>query len=194
MPMDHEFHYVEPPEIQIIITPRAQAALDELQATIAARYPEATFDVHTGWRSAGIYLEATVDVGDTDEVFGAIVDRLIDFKIEGIPISVSVSQPPERVWEQHLAYQERQARRILDALPDRIAQDPAVMSVAPVVKGTRVQVESVLTRLAGAADVADVLALYPEITIDDVRACIAFARDQVAAATRREAAAEPALH
>jgi hypothetical protein len=41
-------------EIQITITPRAQAALDELQAMIATRCPEATFEVQTGLDPAGI--------------------------------------------------------------------------------------------------------------------------------------------
>lgn len=192
--MSDDFVYEEPPEIQIIITPRAQAAVDELQAMIAARYPEATFSVYTWYDTAGIYLEATIDIEDTDEVRDVFRDRLLDIQVEdGIPVDVRVSQPPERAWEQHLEYQERQARRILASLPDRIAQDPGVMSGAPVITGTLVSVESVLAHLASIADVEDVLSLYPEITIDDVRACLDFARTQVAAATRREAATEPAI-
>lgn len=192
--MSDDFVYEEPPEIQIIITPRAQAAVDELQAMIAARYPEATFSVYTWYDTAGIYLEATIDIEDTDEVRDVFRDRLLDIQVEdGIPVDVRVSQPPERAWEQHLKYQERQARRILESLPDRIAQDPGVMSGAPVITGTLVSVESVLAHLASTADIEDVLALYPEITIDDVRACLDFARSQVAAATRREAATEPAI-
>lgn len=64
---------------------------------------------------------------------------------------------------------------------------------APVIKGTLVQVESVLAQLARTPDLEDVLALYPELTIDDVRACLEFARTQVAAATRRAAPTEPAM-
>ncbi len=186
--------YEEPPEIQIIITPRAQAALDELRAMIAERYPEATFSVYTWYDIAGIYLDAFIDVEDTDEVRDVFKDRLLDIQIEnGIPVDVRVSQPPERGRAQYREYRERQARRILESLPDRIVQDPEVMFGAPVIKGTLVQVESVLAHLASAADIADVLTHYPEITVDDVRACLDFARSQFAEATRRRTPTEPAL-
>lgn len=180
-------------EVTITITPRAQAALDELQAMIAARYPEAAFAVEKSFEPAGIYLVATVDVEDVDEVFHVVVDRLVDFQIEGLPVFVEVSQPPERRWAQHLEYRERQARPILESLPERIVQDPEVMFGAPVIKGTLVQVESVLAHLANGADFDEVLTHYPEITIEDVRACLDFARTQVAAATRRVGASEPAM-
>ena len=192
--MSDDFVYEEPPEIQIIITPRAQAALDELQAMIAARYPEAAFSVYTWYDTAGIFLEATIDVDDTQEVLDVFMERLVDIQVEdGVPVYVRVSQPPERAWAQRLTYQERQTRRILESLPDRIVQNPDVMLGAPVIKGTLVQVESVLAQLANTADFGEVLTHYPEITIDDVRACLDFARTQVAAATRRVAASEPAM-
>lgn len=192
--MSEEFHYEEPPEIQIVITPRVQAALDELQALITARYPEATFSVYTWYDTAGIFLEATIDVDDTEEAHDAFMDRLLDIQVEeGIPVHVRLSQPPERTRAQNFEYRQRQARRILESLPDRIVQDPDVMSGAPVIKGTLVQVESVLAQLANTADVDDVLTHFPEITLDDVRACLDFARTQVAAATRRVKTAEPAV-
>ena len=185
--MSEDYVYVEPPEIQIIITPRVQEALDELQAMIAARYPEATFSTYTWYDIAGIFLEATVDVDDTEEVHEVFMERLVDIQVEdGIPVYVQVTQPSERRQAQFAEYQEQQQRRILESLPERIVQDPDVMFGAPVIKGTLVQVESVLAQLASTADVNEVLALYPEITIDDVRACLDFARTQVAAATRRE--------
>lgn len=88
----------ESPEIQIIITPRAQAALDELQGLIAARYPQATFTVQKGYEPAGIYLVAMVDIEDTDEVVEVFMDRLIDIQVEdGIPVYVTVLHPRERV-------------------------------------------------------------------------------------------------
>ncbi len=178
----------ESPEIQITITPRAQAALDELQAMIAARYPEAIFDVQKGWRSAGIYLEATVDVEDTDEVLDVFMDRLVDFQIEGIPVSVSVSQPRERVWAQ---FREQRSRVILAPSADRIVQNPAALFTHPVVKGTLVPVEMVLAHLARNADFDEVLTYYPEITLDDVRACLAYAQSLVAGVPRREEVAAP---
>lgn len=58
---------------------------------------------------------------------------------------------------------------------DRIIQDPAVMVGKPVVKGTRIPVELVLQHLAENLDLADLFAAYPELTRDDVKACLAYA-------------------
>ncbi len=180
----------ESPEIQIIFTPRAQAALDELQAMIAARYPEAAFVVEKGDEPAGIYLVATVDIDDVDEVFGVVVDRLIDIQVEdGIPVYVTVRQPRERVWAQ---FREQQSRVTTAPPSDRIVQNPAAMFTHPVVRGTLVPVEMVLAHLARTADFDELLTHYPELTMDDVRACLAYARSLVAAAPRREEVAEPA--
>jgi hypothetical protein len=98
-------------EIQITITPRAQAALDELQAMIAARFPQATFEVQTGHGPAGIYLLATVDIDDTDEVFEVVVDRLVDMQVEeGLPVYVVPLRPIERVVAE---FRRQQAGEVL---------------------------------------------------------------------------------
>ena len=68
---------------------------------------------------------------------------------------------------------------------DRISQDPAVMVGKPVVRGTRIPVELVLGHLAVNPDVNELFAAYPHLTIEDVQACLAFARDAVAAKRRR---------
>ncbi len=58
---------------------------------------------------------------------------------------------------------------------DRIIQDPDVMVGKPVVKGTRIPVERVLQHLEE-NDWADLFAAFPELTDEDVRACLAYAR------------------
>lgn len=58
---------------------------------------------------------------------------------------------------------------------DRIVQDPTIMVGKPVVKGTRIPVELVLQHLAENLDLADLFAAYPELTRDDVKACLAYA-------------------
>ncbi|MGH2616105.1 MAG: DUF433 domain-containing protein [Thermomicrobiales bacterium] len=193
--MDEEYVYEEPPEIQIIITPRVQAALDELRAMIATHYPEAAFSVYTWYESAGIYLSATIDTDDIDEVRDVFKDRLLDIQVEeGIPVYVDVRQPPERARAQARAIQEEQwqARKNFESLPDRIVQDPSILGGNPVIKGTQIRVEMVLAHLARFADFDEVLAHYPEITMDDVKACLAVAQSLVAAAPRQEAVATPA--
>ncbi len=59
----------------------------------------------------------------------------------------------------------------------RIALDPAVLAGKPVVRGTRMSVEFVIGLMAERWSEADILAAYPTLTVDDLRACLAYARD-----------------
>jgi uncharacterized protein (DUF433 family) len=61
---------------------------------------------------------------------------------------------------------------------DRIVQDPAIMVGKPVVKGTRIPVERVLHHLEE-NDRADLFEAFPELTAEDVRACLVYARKAV---------------
>jgi uncharacterized protein (DUF433 family) len=45
----------------------------------------------------------------------------------------------------------------------------------PVVKGTRIPVERVVAYLAHNPDLTDLFVAYPELTIEDVKACLAYA-------------------
>ena len=58
---------------------------------------------------------------------------------------------------------------------DHIKQDPRIMAGKPVVAGTRIPVERVVAHLANNPDVTDLFAAYPELTIEDVKACLKFA-------------------
>jgi uncharacterized protein (DUF433 family) len=64
---------------------------------------------------------------------------------------------------------------------ERIAQDPAVMVGKPVIRGTRIPVESILDWLSGNLDLNELFAAYPRLTVEDVQAALAFARDAVRA-------------
>jgi uncharacterized protein (DUF433 family) len=66
----------------------------------------------------------------------------------------------------------------------RITCDSTVMVGKPVVRGTRIPVETVLGRLADNPDLSDLFAAYPRLSIDDVKACLAFAQAQVRKARR----------
>ncbi|MCC7103540.1 MAG: DUF433 domain-containing protein [Chloroflexi bacterium] len=61
---------------------------------------------------------------------------------------------------------------------DRITRDPAIMVGKPVVRGTRIPVERVLAHLEE-NDRADLFEAFPELTEEDVRACLAYARAAV---------------
>lgn len=78
--------------------PRVQAALAELRGMISAVHPTAEFTVSRGDDPEGIYLTATVDVDDTDEVVDLFIERLLDMQIdEGLQIYVVPVEPLERV-------------------------------------------------------------------------------------------------
>lgn len=61
-----------------------------------------------------------------------------------------------------------------DELLERISLDPKVMAGKPVIKGTRLTVESILNLLAHGATPEEILEEYEGLTEEDVRACILF--------------------
>ena len=77
---------------------------------------------------------------------------------------------------------------------DRIVQDPKVMLGKLVVKGTRIPVELVLEELANNLDLEELFRAHPALTMDDVRACLAYAHElvhQTYDASRSNLAATP---
>ncbi len=61
----------------------------------------------------------------------------------------------------------------------RIIQDPAILSGKPVIRGTRIPVEVILEYLAHNPDFDELFADYPRLTIDDVKAALAYAQHLV---------------
>lgn len=58
---------------------------------------------------------------------------------------------------------------------DRIVTDPTICGGQPVIKGTRVLVRTLLSYLAHGSFVPEILAEFPSLTEEDVRAVVAFA-------------------
>lgn len=56
-----------------------------------------------------------------------------------------------------------------------ITVDPKVMAGKPVVRGTRIPVQRVLAYLAETPDFDQFFADYPELTLADLQACLAYA-------------------
>jgi uncharacterized protein (DUF433 family) len=61
---------------------------------------------------------------------------------------------------------------------ERITIDPAVRFGKPCVRGTRLTVGDVLGYLAGGMTEAEVLADFPQLTHEDILACLAFAAER----------------
>lgn len=60
----------------------------------------------------------------------------------------------------------------------RIAIDPEVRFGKPCVRGTRLTVGDVLSYLASGMTEDEILADFPQLTRDDIRACLAFGADR----------------
>jgi uncharacterized protein (DUF433 family) len=58
---------------------------------------------------------------------------------------------------------------------DHITVTAGVRSGKPCIKGTRITVYDVLEYLAGGMTEAQILADFPDLTAEDIRACLAFA-------------------
>ncbi|MGA2594504.1 MAG: DUF433 domain-containing protein [Bryobacteraceae bacterium] len=62
-------------------------------------------------------------------------------------------------------------------LTDRIVIDSKILTGKPVVRGTRISVELVMELLAAGWSHAQILASYPHLTEEDIRACLAYASE-----------------
>jgi uncharacterized protein (DUF433 family) len=62
---------------------------------------------------------------------------------------------------------------------DRIIVDPKILVGKPVIKGTRLAVDFILDLLAQGWSHEEILRNYPGLTVEDVQACLAYARDVV---------------
>ena len=62
-----------------------------------------------------------------------------------------------------------------DFVDERIIRDPKICGGQPVFKGTRVTLRTVLASLADGDSAEDILADFPSLSPEDLRAAIAFA-------------------
>jgi uncharacterized protein (DUF433 family) len=63
---------------------------------------------------------------------------------------------------------------------ERIEINPQVMMGKPVIRGTRITVELILTKLSEGETEAELIEDYPHLTQDDIRAAIAYGAASVA--------------
>jgi uncharacterized protein (DUF433 family) len=63
-------------------------------------------------------------------------------------------------------------------LLDRIVIDQAIRFGKPCIRGTRISVGDVLGYLAGGMSESQILSDFPQLTTDDIRACLAYAAER----------------
>jgi uncharacterized protein (DUF433 family) len=61
---------------------------------------------------------------------------------------------------------------------ERIVIDPQVRSGKPCIRGTRITVYDILEYLAGGMSEAQILADFPSLTAEDIRAVLSFAAER----------------
>lgn len=62
----------------------------------------------------------------------------------------------------------------------RITANPEIFSGKPIIRGMRISVELILSLLTQGETVEDILADYPDLEPEDVRACLAYAHAVIA--------------
>ncbi len=65
-------------------------------------------------------------------------------------------------------------------LRERIVSDPDILLGKPAVQGTRISVAFVLSLLAGGTGEAEIVKYYPNLTVEDIRACCLYASENLA--------------
>jgi len=60
-----------------------------------------------------------------------------------------------------------------------IAADPEVMYGKPCIKGTRIPVDLILDKLAAGQPIQDILEGYPQLTDEDIRACMQYGANSI---------------
>lgn len=65
----------------------------------------------------------------------------------------------------------------MSELADRITLNPEIRSGKPIIQGTRITVIDVLEYLAGGMSQEEILADFPDLSLEDIRAALAFAAE-----------------
>jgi hypothetical protein len=79
----------QPLDLSFLMTSEMKAAIEGVKLLIAAGFPEATFAVEYGEDPVGVYLIATIDLEDLEEVRDLYRDRIVDLQVdEGLRLYV----------------------------------------------------------------------------------------------------------
>jgi uncharacterized protein (DUF433 family) len=62
---------------------------------------------------------------------------------------------------------------------DHITAEPQVMYGKPCIKGTRIPVDLILDKLAAGQPIEDLLEGYPQLTRENIQACLHYGADSV---------------
>jgi uncharacterized protein (DUF433 family) len=83
-----------------------------------------------------------------------------------------------RVFASYTWSARKKWRRAMSELRERITINPEIRSGKPIFRGTRITVSDVLEYLAGGMSPEEILGDFPDLTIEDIRAALAFAAER----------------
>ena len=66
----------------------------------------------------------------------------------------------------------------MPSLYDRIILNPEIRSGKPTIRGTRITVTDILEYLAGGMSENEIIADFPDLSLEDIRAVLAFAAER----------------
>ncbi len=61
-----------------------------------------------------------------------------------------------------------------------ITRDPKILLGKPIIKGTRITVETILRKLSNGYTITQIIESYPHLKEEQILACLAYATDMVA--------------
>ncbi len=67
-----------------------------------------------------------------------------------------------------------------DKLLERIRFNPKIFGGKPIIRGLRISVEMILDLMSQGVSIQEILEDYPDLEVDDIRACLAYARAMIA--------------
>ncbi len=65
-------------------------------------------------------------------------------------------------------------------LLERINFNPKIFRGKPIIRGLRISVEMILDLMSQGVSIQEILEDYPDLEIDDIRACLAYAKTVIA--------------
>ena len=141
-----------------------------------AEYLSVPFTVQELYDTLVPYRHYRRDLGiETNQDYEAAVTRLLS----GEKGYIRADQAMQDRLKKEMSSPHADVGAFRDYAETRISLAPDVLAGKPVIGGTRLAVEFVIGLLADGWAEADILANYPDITHDDIIACLAYARDML---------------
>jgi uncharacterized protein (DUF433 family) len=130
---------------------------------------------------AVIALLAAVERGEIERIGSAYLDFEIEPGSRWSDIRRPYSRPRRSLPAKRRTDLDRWGESMAVAeLLKRITADPEIFGGKPIIRGMRISVELILSLLTQGETVEDILADYPDLEPDDIRACLAYAHAVIA--------------